>query len=204
MFFCSNLNNKKFCIKNKVFDEKEYFQKKEEILKKKDSFSKNFSLVNSSGNKINSKNSKWNFLVNCEDVLNAIKVYNTYKAKNVICFGWSETDTNIFDCFLWWTPSTDNAFAWCWVWWGNNIFCSQAVYWSSNMYYSLYCNNCSYCLGCIGLKNKSFCILNKQYSKEERFEKANEIFAQMEKDWQLWKFFPPSMNPFLGYLLFSD
>jgi len=32
------------------------------------------------------------------------------------------------------------------------------------------------------LRNKSFYIFNKEYSKEERFEKANEIFAQMEKD----------------------
>ena len=57
-------------------------------------------------------------------------------------------------------------------------------------------DSCSYCLWCIGLKNKSFCILNKQYTKEEWFEKANEIFAQMEKDWTLWAFFPGWMNPF--------
>lgn len=55
---------------------------------------------------------------------------------------------------------------------------------------------CSFCLGCIGLKNKSFCILNKQYTKEERFEKANEIFAKMEADGTLGQFFPTSMNPF--------
>jgi pentatricopeptide repeat protein len=42
--------------------------------------------------------------------------------------------------------------------------------------------SCSYCLGCIGLKNKSFYILNKQYTKEERYEKANEIFEQMDKE----------------------
>ncbi|MEI6774389.1 MAG: hypothetical protein WCL18_06480 [bacterium] len=41
---------------------------------------------------------------------------------------------------------------------------------------------CSYCLGCIGLKNKEFCILNKQYTKEEWFEMANKIFEQMDKD----------------------
>jgi hypothetical protein len=56
--------------------------------------------------------------------------------------------------------------------------------------------SCSYCLGCIGLKNKSFCILNKQYTTEERYELANKIFWQMEKDWTLWQFFPASMNPF--------
>jgi hypothetical protein len=43
-------------------------------------------------------------------------------------------------------------------------------------------DNCSFCLGCIGLKNKSYFILNKQYTKEEWYEKVDEIFAQMEAD----------------------
>jgi hypothetical protein len=53
---------------------------------------------------------------------------------------------------------------------------------SSNIYYSHNIDNCSFCLGCIGLKNKSFCILNKQYTKEEWYEMADKIFATMEKD----------------------
>jgi len=36
-------------------------------------------------------------------------------------------------------------------------------------------------LGCIGLKNKQFCIFNKQYSKEEWYEGVDEIFGEMEK-----------------------
>ncbi|MEI6774387.1 MAG: hypothetical protein WCL18_06470 [bacterium] len=51
-----------------------------------------------------------------------------------------------------------------------------------NTYYSYGMESCSFCLGCVGLKNKSFCILNKQYTKEERFELANKIFEQMDKD----------------------
>ena len=66
--------------------------------------------------------------------------------------------------------------------------------------------DCSFCLGCIGLKNKSYCILNKQYTKEEWEEKACEIFASMEADGTLGEFFPASMNPFyfndtLAYLI---
>jgi hypothetical protein len=64
------------------------------------------------------------------------------------------------------------------------------------MYYSILCEACSFCLGCVGLKNKSYCILNKQYSKEERYEKVDEIFMQMEKDGTLGEFFPTTMNPF--------
>ncbi len=38
---------------------------------------------------------------------------------------------------------------------------------SQDLFYSYHCFNCSDCFGCVGLKNKQYCILNKQYSKEE-------------------------------------
>ncbi len=57
-------------------------------------------------------------------------------------------------------------------------------------------DTCSFCLGCIGLKNKSYCILNKQYTKEERYEKVDKIFDQMEQEGTLGEFFPATMNPF--------
>ena len=57
-------------------------------------------------------------------------------------------------------------------------------------------SECSFCLWCIGLENKSYCILNKQYSKEEWYDKVDEIFWQMDTDWILGEFFPASMNPF--------
>ena len=56
--------------------------------------------------------------------------------------------------------------------------------------------SCSFCLWCIGLKNRTYCIFNTQYTKEERYEKVDEIFTQMERDWQLWQFFSATMNPF--------
>ena len=48
----------------------------------------------------------------------------------------------------------------------------------------------------MGLTNKQYCIFNKQYTKEERYTKVDEIFTQMEKDWTFWQFFPARMNPF--------
>ncbi|MBU0626264.1 hypothetical protein KKG31_00500 [Patescibacteria group bacterium] len=37
----------------------------------------------------------------------------------------------------------------------------------SNIYYCEHCFGCDHCFGCVSLKNKKYCILNKQYSKEE-------------------------------------
>jgi len=39
--------------------------------------------------------------------------------------------------------------------------------------------NCNNCFMCFGLQNKSYCILNKQYTKEEYFEKLDEIKTEM-------------------------
>jgi hypothetical protein len=64
----------------------------------------------------------------------------------------------------------------------SNAYCNAHVSIGSNIYYSYYLENRSYCLGCVGLRNKSFCILNKQYTQEEWFELANKIFEDMDKD----------------------
>jgi SpoVK/Ycf46/Vps4 family AAA+-type ATPase len=48
----------------------------------------------------------------------------------------------------------------------NNIYLSVRIGESSSMYYCYDCFSCSICLACVGLKNKSYCIFNKQYSKE--------------------------------------
>jgi len=46
-----------------------------------------------------------------------------------------------------------------------SIFCLG----SKNIEYSLFCKNSSDCFGCVGLKNAQYCILNKQYSRDEYF-----------------------------------
>ena len=53
---------------------------------------------------------------------------------------------------------------------------------SKNSYecqYSYAIANCSDCFGCVGIKNKQYCILNKQYSKEEYFELVEKIKKDM-------------------------
>ena len=66
---------------------------------------------------------------------------------------------------------------------------------------SLYCdncNNCESCFGSVGLKNKKYCIFNKQYSKEEYEKLVSKIIEKLieEKFWG--EFFPMELSPF-GY-----
>ena len=50
---------------------------------------------------------------------------------------------------------------------------------------SLYCvlcvNNCDNLFGCVGLKNKHYCIFNKQYTKDEYEALVPKIIEHMKK-----------------------
>jgi len=183
--FCENLENKSYCIKNISYEKNEYLKKKEDIIKDKQKFPLYQQNIETKNMHISYSENIWNWYC-----IHELKDWN-----NCLFVWWRNIPSqNIFDSI---GVSNGDYIIWCtWSWSGMNIYCSINSWIWNKIFYCDMCINCSYCLGCIGLKNKSFCILNKQYTKEERFEKANEIFTQMEKDWQLWKFFPASMNPF--------
>lgn len=51
----------------------------------------------------------------------------------------------------------------------------------SEVFYSMYCYNSQNLFGCTGLVRKQYCILNKQYSKEEYEELVPKIIEHMKK-----------------------
>lgn len=68
-----------------------------------------------------------------------------------------------------------------------------------NSYYGVLClNGSANVFGCVGLKKGQYCILNKQYSKEEYEELLPKIIEHMKKDASWGEFFPATMSPF-GY-----
>jgi hypothetical protein len=67
---------------------------------------------------------------------------------------------------------------------------------SFECYYSYFLERCSFCFGCVGLKNQTYCIYNKQYQKEEWYIRVAEIMEDMKHQGTLWDFFPHSMCPF--------
>ncbi len=65
-------------------------------------------------------------------------------------------------------------------------------------FYTAWCQNSSDLFGCVSLRNKQYCILNKQYTKEEYETLVPKIIEHMTKIWEWWEFFPASLSPF-GY-----
>ncbi len=56
--------------------------------------------------------------------------------------------------------------------------------------YSMECNNCDYIFGCVGLRNKKFCIFNKQYSEGAYWTRIDEIKTKMLANGEYGEFFP--------------
>jgi len=57
----------------------------------------------------------------------------------------------------------------------NNCFHSQDCLDSYNLYFCKNCVNCHDCVGCVNLRNRSLCIFNEQYSKEDYEKKLKEM-----------------------------
>ena len=74
---------------------------------------------------------------------------------------------------------------------------------TSNSYHCQHCFSCDHLFGCVGLRNKSYCILNKQYSSQEYETLVAQIIKNMISDpakdgagCSRGEFFPSHMSPF--------
>ncbi len=64
---------------------------------------------------------------------------------------------------------------------------------------SMYCDSCftsHHLFGCSGLRNASYCIFNKQYSKEEYEALVPRLIEHMKKTGEFGEFFPVATSPF--------
>ena len=89
----------------------------------------------------------------------------------------------------------------------NNKFSRNCWPSCKNNEYSVHLFSSSDCFGCVGLKKKQYCILNKQYSKEEYFKMVEKIKKHMDEMplidskglvYKYGEFFPIEFSPF-GY-----
>lgn len=76
----------------------------------------------------------------------------------------------------------------------NTKFSMNADFLRDSEYCDL-CENCSDCFACIGLKNRSFCIFNKQYTEDEYWKLLDTIKVKMLADGEYGEFFLPELCP---------
>jgi len=199
-FGCVNLRNKSNCWFNEQLSYDEYkkrlnetmgsYSKINETRKKFEDFSLNF--PKKENNNIRSINSTGDYLTECKDVNNSFEVIgaenciNLFSSRDLRNSNGSIGFGNKSELFL---NCVGSGFS-------NNIICSCSISNSHNILYSIYLINCHDCIGCDGLKNAEYCILNKQYSKEE-YEKLKEhIVKELTELGIHGLMMPPEIAPF--------
>ena len=193
---CNNLENVSYYINNKEYSKEEYFEKKKKLLSDKWDFLNRYKSIENKWKNHNSTNVSGDNIIESQDISNGSFVFNVKTWNNLVFVGSTAGAENWYDFLVWWEWNNDiygvsNSGGNC-----SNVYNSVQISWSTDIYYSQNIETCSHLLFCNGLKNKQYCILNKEYSKEEWEVLADKIFTKMEQDGILWEYFPGELNPF--------
>lgn len=200
---CINLRQKEFCIFNKQYSKEEYqkflaandlgdrkvVQKIRELFKQHvETFTVkyNHSILteNSDGDYLKSvQNVSQSFNMGmCRDCKYCDSLYYANDCMDVSSFG--EKIELIYEAITIGINSTNVRFSNCIV---NNSY---------DVTYSFNCRSVNNVFGCANMKRGSYCILNKQYSKEEYEKLVFQITEHMKKTGEWGEFFPISISPF--------
>ena len=77
-----------------------------------------------------------------------------------------------------------------------NCIADAFVFYCNRVDYSDNTRNSSDCFGCVGMNNKKYCILNKQYSPEEYKILKEKIVESLKKEGVYGEMMPPRLSPF--------
>lgn len=212
-FGCVGLRNKSYYIFNQPYSKEEYFEKLKtytldswravsEMKKKAHDFWNSFPVKYMHGTNNNA--------VQGEHIQNSRKVtqsYSVHDGENLkYCQMVVDKTFDSYDYSVWGDNSSlmyesvvcgeqcrQIKFSWeCWPS-------------SFDLEYCAYCRSSSNLFGCVGLKKKSYCILNRQYSKEEYFALREKIINHMNtmpyrdtagRIYRYGEFFPPEFSLF--------
>ncbi len=206
-FGCTNLRGKQYHIYNEPYSREAYFEKLktfdlasydnvEQFKKQAYQFWQRFPVRYMRGRR--NLNSSGDYIY---DSKNTLFSYETFGAENCkYCqFASTKSTSDSYD-YTEWGVGADLMY--------ESLLCGEGV---SNIKFSAHavanCRDIEYChtavgssslFGCVGLRNKQYCIFNKQYTRDDYFTEIAKIKIQMTKDGVYGEFFPPNLSPF-GY-----
>ncbi len=211
---CTNLRNKNYCIENIQYTKEEYFKIKEKlklntrdgiysaktIFKKlwNDAYHKHLKLINT----VNVLGDNVENSRNCYYVFDLAGEFQNVKYANWGAKGLSDA----YDVGPGCGGKSELTYEGISIGVSNNRCYLGAIIWyCSDVLYSFMMNNCQNCFGCTEMNGKKYCILNKQYSKEEYEKLLPKIIEHMsdmpyiDKKGRIYKygeFFPYEISPF--------
>jgi hypothetical protein len=202
--FCFNLVNKEYCILNKQYTKEEYEEYVKNLkLGSRENFKKAYDFWRAESLKYPKRALRNSNIENCtgEYISNSKNCFDSYHvhSDNQDCrytfVGFPKLKDS-YDCTF---AGEDAELMYEVLGTGANSYNVQfaiIVLGSSNIFYSDYLINCKDCFGCSGLRNKQYCIFNKQYTKEQYFELKDKIVEHMKQIGEWGEFFPIQYSPF--------
>ncbi|MDO8664206.1 MAG: hypothetical protein Q7K44_01495 [Candidatus Liptonbacteria bacterium] len=214
-FGCINLRNKNYCIFNEQYSKEDYIKKIEELrpqsfkalaeIKKQTAefwskhprrvYTGNSLNFNVSGDYIyESKNAKDCYMVSGVENSRYIQFISVAHARDCYDYsGWGNGAEQIYDSGVIGEGTNNVKFS-------NECFPDIL-----NAEYSIYAISSKNIFGCVNLKRKEYCVLNKQYSKEDYEKLVAQIKEDMVKNpykdslgriWPYGEFLPLELSPF--------
>lgn len=205
-FWCTNLVWKQYCRYNEQLTKEQYEQKTHWCTQRKISYQQRQTYIARRRSEtyyrtndiLQSEYVTWNGISNstqahlCWDISSCEQVrYCNDTTESVQCM-----DISFFG-IKW----LQKSYEWSIIWLQSSdlYFCNDCRENCSHLYY---CNLCwlwsHHCFWCVWLINKSYCIYNVQYTKEQYEQIVPKIITHMQKQWLWGEFFPPhiSMVPY--------
>ena len=211
---CTNLRNKSYCILNEQYSKEDYIQKFKEFEFNKHSFIEAFKekFEEQKKNAIR----RYAQIYNCSNVIgdNVVDSKNCYLcfdltggAENVKYSHWGINGLrDAYDTGPGTGGNSELMYEGINTAKNNSRYRFNALVWeSADADYNWNCYNCKSIFGCSGLRNKEYCILNKQYSKEDYEALRKKIIEHMSsmpfvdqkgRVYKYGEFMPPDLAPF--------
>jgi hypothetical protein len=196
--FCCNLRNKSYCIGNKQFSKEEYQKEYKKI------FNGSFNTLVDSIKKF--EDIKMQAVHKFATILKSSDVVGNYiqnSNRNRWCFDGVENQDVRYVANILYSKNTYFSYAIGvqpteFIFGGSVIKGGSMIKNSFNLFNCSFCTwcdsmiSCNNCIACVGLKKKEYCILNKQYTKEE----YKKIVEQLEEKGELASFVGPEFSTF--------
>ncbi len=211
-FGCVNLVSKSYCIFNVQYSKEDYAQKLKEfdlssyqgveaakerfrvhMLAYPRRFAKMIQTVNSTGDN----------LENCKNCYHCFDIFEGGEDCRHMFLSYSKVKDSMDVDRV--GLSTELSYECSTLYPASRIYFSRFIFSSHDIYYSYNNHNSHHLFGCVGLRNKQYCILNQQYSKEEYEELVPKLIVHMnakpylDKKGRVYKygeFFPIELSPF--------
>jgi len=201
-FGCVNLINKKYCYLNKQLSKDEYEQKLKDT--KLDSCRQ----VQKVGGFFSEHRLKFPMryaqIINCENctgnaIRNSSNTQEGYDSSEVEDSKWVMIGNEVKDCY---DISGCDGLELCYDTVVAGLPATRVMFsaytWKgvSEMLYCILSPGSQNCFGCVGLHKGKYCILNKQYTKEQYEELVPRIIEHMIKTGEWGEFLPVNLSPF--------